>query len=135
MTYLLDTCIVSLFFRKESFVVKKFKQLAPEDMKISTITCMEVEYGMQLNPAFQSRFRPFWLSFQDQVEALAFSQTDATHAAQIRSVLKPQGKQIGPYDVLLAGIARNRGLVLVTDNMSEFKRVDGLMVENWVVRD
>jgi tRNA(fMet)-specific endonuclease VapC len=38
---------------------------------------------------------------------------------------------IGPMDLLLAAQARSRGLVFVTNNEREFKRVQGLRVENW----
>lgn len=131
MPYLLDTCIVSAFFRKEDYLIKKLKKLTPEDIKISTITVMEIEYGLQLNPALQSRLQPLWTSFRDQIEVLLFSEADAVHAAQIRSTLKKEGRPIGPYDILLAGAARNRGLIFVTGNVGEFTRVDGLIVQNW----
>jgi tRNA(fMet)-specific endonuclease VapC len=60
-----------------------------------------------------------------------FSEADAMCAAQIRSVLKKEGRPIGPYDILLAGIAKNRNFTFVTDNISEFTRVEGLNIENW----
>ena len=132
MSYLLDTCVVSAFFRKESYLIDKLKDLAPEDVKISTITVMEIEYGLKLNPSILPRIQPLWSSFKDQVEILLFSETDAVCAAQIRSILKKEGKPIGPYDILLAGMSKNRSLVFVTDNTSEFSRVDGLFIENWL---
>jgi tRNA(fMet)-specific endonuclease VapC len=131
MAYLLDTCIVSLFFRKEPRVIEALETKTPDQIKISTITVMEIEYGLQLNPSLQQRIRPIWQDFKDQTEVLLFSESDAVCAAQIRSLLKKEGKPIGPYDILLAGIAKNRNLVFVTDNMSEFTRVDGLAIENW----
>lgn len=122
---------MSAFFRKEDYLIKKLKTLAPEDIKISTITVMEIDYGLQLNPALQSRLQPLWASFRDQVEVLLFSEADAVHAAHIRSTLKKEGRPIGPYDILLAGTARNRGLIFVTGNVNEFTRVEGLTVQNW----
>lgn len=53
------------------------------------------------------------------------------HAGEIRAALAAQGAPIGGYDVLIAGQARSRSLTLVTRNMREFQRVDGLRVENW----
>lgn len=132
MAYLLDTCIVSSFFRKETPLIEKLKTVLPEEIKISTITVMEIEYGLQLNPSLRSRIQPLWSSFKDQVEILSFSENDANHAAQVRSVLKKEGRLIGPYDILLAGTSKNHGLVFVTDNTSEFSRVEGLLVENWI---
>lgn len=132
MAYLLDTCIVSAFFRKEGALIEKLKALSPEDIKISTITVMEIEYGLQLNPALQSRIQLPWASLKDQVEILQFSENDVLCSAQIRSVLKKEGRPIGPYEILLAGIAQSRGFVFVTDNISEFTGVEGLVVENWL---
>jgi tRNA(fMet)-specific endonuclease VapC len=132
MIYLLDTCIVSLFFRKENRVIEELKTKIPDQLKISTITVMEIEYGLQLNPALQKKVHPLWQAFKEQTEILSFSEADAICAAQIRSVLKKEGRPIGPYDILLAGIAKNRNLTFVTDNMSEFTRVGGLLLENWV---
>ncbi|OJW54048.1 MAG: hypothetical protein BGO67_08265 [Alphaproteobacteria bacterium 41-28] len=132
MPYLLDTCVVSAFFRKENNLIERLQTLTPEDIKISTITVMEIEYGLHLNPALRPRIQPLWLSFKDQVEILHFSENDALDAAQIRSVLKKEGRPIGPYDILLAGMSRSRNLIFVSDNISEFKRVDGLVIENWV---
>jgi len=131
MSYLLDTCIVSAFFRKEDYLIEKLKVLTPEDIKISTITVMEIEYGLQLNPVLHPRIQPLWMSFKDQIEVLLFSEADAAHAAQIRSTLKKEGRPIGPYDILLAGTARNRNLIFVTGNVGEFTRVEGLVVQNW----
>lgn len=132
MAYLLDTCIVSSFFRKEAPLIEKLKTVLPEEIKISTITVMEIEYGLQLNPPLRSRIQPLWSSFKEQVEVLSFSENDANHAAQVRSVLKKEGRLIGPYDILLAGTSKNHGLIFVTDNTSEFSRVEGLVVENWI---
>lgn len=131
MAYLLDTCIVSAFFRKHEYVIEKLKSLAPDDIKISSITVMEIEYGLELNPALRPRLDPLWQSFQNQVETLSFSKSDGVHAAHIRSALKKEGRPIGPYDILLAGTARNYNLIFVTDNISEFIRVEGLLVQNW----
>lgn len=132
MTYLLDTCIVSSFFRKEAPLIEKLKTVLPEEIKISIITVMEIEYGLQLNSSLRSRIQPLWSSFKEQVEVLSFSENDANHAAQVRSVLKKAGRLIGPYDILLAGTAKNHGLIFITSNTSEFSRVEGLVVENWI---
>lgn len=132
MAYLLDTCIVSAFFRREEGLIEKLKELSPEDIKISTITVMEIEYGLHLKPTLRPRIQQLWQSFKDQIEVLPFSEHDALCSAHIRSILKKAGKPIGPSDILLAGMSRSRGFVLVTDNTSEFTRVEDLVVENWL---
>ena len=54
------------------------------------------------------------------------------HFGQIRAELTRLGQRIGPYDLMIAGHARSRGLILVTNNTNEFERVAGLRLENWV---
>lgn len=52
-------------------------------------------------------------------------------AAAIRATLKQEGQPIGAYDVLIAGTAVARGLIVVTSNVGEFRRIAGLQVEDW----
>ena len=66
--------------------------------------------------------------------SLPFSSKAAHHFGEIRAALARQGKQIGPYDLQIAAIARAHGLVVVTHNTREFTRVSDLMVENWQVK-
>lgn len=63
---------------------------------------------------------------------LPFDAEAAAHAADIRAALEKKGQGIGGYDVLIAGHARNRGLVVVTGNLRQFRRVDGLRCEDWL---
>ena len=60
-----------------------------------------------------------------------FDEADAQAAAAIRAALKTSGQPIGAYDVLIAGTGLARGLVLVTSNIGEFRRLSGLQVEDW----
>jgi tRNA(fMet)-specific endonuclease VapC len=62
---------------------------------------------------------------------LSFDREDARHAGEIRAMLSAQGTPIGGYDLLIAGQARARNLILVTRNQREFQRVEGLQTENW----
>ena len=64
-------------------------------------------------------------------EVLPLTSDDAMRAAEIRAVLQRQGTPIGPYDTLIAGQALARDLTLVTRNIREFERVEGLRLENW----
>jgi tRNA(fMet)-specific endonuclease VapC len=52
----------------------------------------------------------------------------------VRAELEVKGKLIGPYDMMIAGHARSQGLMLITNNIREFKKVEGLRVENWVTK-
>ena len=56
----------------------------------------------------------------------------ASEAAAMRAKLEKQGTPIGPFDLLIAGIARSRDMILVSNNLREFSRIEGLETENWV---
>ena len=66
------------------------------------------------------------------ITLLPFEPEDAEEAGDIRAVLESAGTPIGPYDILIAAQARRRGAVLVTANIGEFSRVQGLATENWM---
>jgi tRNA(fMet)-specific endonuclease VapC len=65
------------------------------------------------------------------IETPAFDAGDASEAADIRLFLRRRGTPIGPYDILIAAQARRRGAALVTANLREFRRVPGLLVQDW----
>ena len=66
-----------------------------------------------------------------RLAVLEFDKEDARQAGEVRALLAAAGTPIGPYDVLIAGQALARGLVLVTHNVGEFARVAGLQIEDW----
>jgi tRNA(fMet)-specific endonuclease VapC len=67
-----------------------------------------------------------------QFVVLEFDKEDARQAAEVRALLASRGAQIGPYDVLIAGQAIARRMILVTHNIREFGRVPGLRFEDWL---
>lgn len=68
----------------------------------------------------------------DQIATFPLESPVEAHYAEIRDTLERAGTPIGPNDLLIAAHARSLGLTLVTDNMHEFSRVPGLLVENWL---
>jgi tRNA(fMet)-specific endonuclease VapC len=70
-------------------------------------------------------------AFFSTIATLPFDEAAAKAAATIRAGLKKKERPIGAYDALIAGTALARGLVVVTSNAAEFKRVNGLQVKNW----
>jgi tRNA(fMet)-specific endonuclease VapC len=65
------------------------------------------------------------------VQAIPFCVEDAYATGHLRALLTRAGTPIGPYDVMIAGTALARGLILITANTREFSRVPGLELENW----
>ncbi|XQZ98245.1 PIN domain-containing protein [Komagataeibacter rhaeticus] len=68
--------------------------------------------------------------FAARLAVLPFDSEAAAHSAAIRAALERNGRVIGPYDLMIAGHARSRGLIVVTGNLREFQRVEGLRTED-----
>ena len=129
--YLLDTNICIYLIKKQSpTLLEQFRQHLPEDVGISTITLFELLYGAQKSQHIQ-RTQDALGRFFLPLTIIDIDRHAAAEAAIIRADLEKQGTPIGPYDLLIAGLARSRDLTLVTNNTKEFKRVDGLRLENW----
>lgn len=131
MKYLLNTCTVSDFVKGQPNVLARVKATSPSLIAVSALTRMEVDYGLALNAERAKKLAPILDAFFSTISTLPFDQSDAQAAAAIRAALKTQGQPIGSYDVLIAGTGLARGLVVVTSNVGEFKRVSGLHVEDW----
>jgi tRNA(fMet)-specific endonuclease VapC len=131
MKYLLDTCVVSDFIKGEKNTLSKIREISPLEISVSSITVMEIYYGLALNPLRAKKIKDLTFKFLDAINFLTFNKKDAEQAAIIRALLKEQGTPIGPYDVLLAGTALNHELILVTANTKEFNRIPNLQIENW----
>ncbi len=131
MKYLLDTCTVSDFVKGLPNVLVRTKATPPELIAVSALTRVEIAYGLALNAARARKLAPVLQAFFAVVATLPFDEADAQAAAAIRAALKVKGRPIGAYDVLIAGTALARGLVVVTANVGEFRRVGGLQIEDW----
>jgi len=131
MKYLLDTCTVSDFVKGHPNVLARVKATPPNMIAVSVLTRMEVDYGLALNAERARKLAPMLDAFFSTIATLPFDEADAKAAAAIRAALKIMGQPIGAYDVLIAGAGLARGLVVVTSNVGEFKRVGGLQVEDW----
>lgn len=131
MSYLLDTCVLSDFAKGERGTIARLHALHSSHVAISAISVLEVEYGLAREKAKARKWAPAMRALLEAVKVLPIAAEDARAIASLRAALERQGKPIGAYDVLIAGSALARGLVLVTANSREFERVSGLRVENW----
>ncbi len=129
MKYLLDTnAVIALLNEKNSAVARRARRYEPRDVAISSVVAHELYFG-----AFKSQRAERNVALVDalQFEIVEFDQEDARHAGEVRALLAMRGTPIGPYDVLIAGQARARDVVLVTHNTAEFGRVPHLRTEDW----
>jgi len=117
--------------RCPSEVLERFRQHSPQDVAISTITLFELQHGIEKSQ-YRQRSEDALAKFLLPLNLINMDRSSATEAATIRAQLEKKGMPIGPYDLLIAGLARSRGMTLVTSNTKEFERVVGLHLENWV---
>ncbi|MDP3294162.1 MAG: type II toxin-antitoxin system VapC family toxin [Nevskia sp.] len=131
MRYLLDSnAVIAALNDADGPLSRRLRSQQPREVGISVVVMHELYFG-----AFRSQRREANLSRVDALrfEVLPLDVEDARHAGEIRALLADQGTPIGAYDVLIAGQARARNLVLVTRNLREFDRVPSLVTENWQI--
>ncbi|WP_265920289.1 type II toxin-antitoxin system VapC family toxin [Cupriavidus nantongensis] len=128
MKYLLDANAVIAMLKGEATMLERLRAHLPSDFGLPAIVAHELFYG-----AYKSQRAAANLARIEalQFEVVPFDAEDAQHAGEIRAQLEAVGTPIGPYDVLIAGQARARNLILVTHNIREFARVAQLAVEDW----
>lgn len=132
MQYLLDTNIcIYLIKKRPPWVLERFREHSPQDVGISTITLFELQYGVEKSQ-FRQRSEDALAKFLLPLNLMDLDRFAAEEAAVIRAQLEKKGITIGPYDLLIAGLARSRNLTLVTNNTREFERIVGLKIENWI---
>jgi len=130
MTYLLDTSTCIFALNSERQVVDAMRRNRDKGVCISTITLGELEYGV-FNSKYQESNRNRLQSFAPLIQCLEFDTYAAHQYGRLRADLKRSGCLIGHLDMLIAAHAMSRALILVTNNVKEFSRIDGLEVVDW----
>lgn len=126
--YLLDTNVVSSALRGHPQVRRRINRHTGRGIVVSAVTIAELAYGTFKHPD-PERHRRAWEAFVAVFEVLAFDENAARAHARVRYALR--SAPIGERDLLIAAIALPRGLVVVTHNVREFRRVPELRVEDW----
>lgn len=129
--YMLDTNIVSELARNpQGKTAQQIAIAGAETICVSIITACELRYGCarKKSPRLSAQIE----AILGSVQVLAFDVPADTEYGVIREQLEAAGKPIGPNDLLIAAHAYTTGAILVTGNISEFGRVHGLQVENWL---
>lgn len=131
LRYLLDTniCIYVIKRRPES-LLERFNHSAGH-LAMSSITLAELMHSAEKS-SDPPRSLAVVEDFCSRLEVLAYGPKAAQHYGQIRAALERRGTPIGVNDLYIAAHARSEGLTLVSNNLREFQRVEGLLYENWV---
>jgi len=130
--YLLDTNIcIYIINKKPQAVIDRIKTLKPSQVKLSSISVGELEYGVSKSQN-REKNRIALFDFISAFDILPFDDGDAEIYGLIRATLEKNGEVIGPYDMQIAAQAISNDLILVTNNEKEFKRIKNIKIENWV---
>ena len=131
MTYMLDTNIcIYVIKHKPPVVLQRFRAHIKDGLCISSITLAELSHGVEKSEQREKNTDAL-LHLVDVLKVVPFDNHTAYEYGKICAFLQRQGTPIGTMDMLIAAHARLHGFVLITNNVREFSRVPGLMVENW----
>jgi tRNA(fMet)-specific endonuclease VapC len=136
LTYHLDTnVVIALLRNKPAIVRERFRGMVSDGGRIivSSVVLFELWYGVMCSGRQQENTQRLRVFLSGVTSVLPFEEGDASIAGNLRSTLELAGTPIGPYDLLIAAQALRAGATLVTANVAEFARVDGLVWQDWTV--
>jgi tRNA(fMet)-specific endonuclease VapC len=129
--YMLDTNLCVRALRDKPTSIRDRLKIEASACCISTIILHELYVGVELSSDPIGN-RSAVDRFVNGLTLVEFDDDAASHAANIRATLQRQGNLIGPNDLLIAGHARSLGMKVITGNLGEFRRVEGLLSEDWL---
>lgn len=131
LTFMLDTNIaIHVIKQRPIAALNKFNQYAAR-ICVSSITVAELYFGAE-NSQNMAKNLVQVDDFLSRLVILDYDSQAASHYGNIYADLTKRGNVISENDMHIAGHARSRGLILVTNNLREFERVEGLRLDNWV---
>ncbi|MBP5264784.1 MAG: type II toxin-antitoxin system VapC family toxin [Lachnospiraceae bacterium] len=128
--YMLDTNTCIFAIKKNQHVLERILSSSEGELCISSITYAELSHGVEKSSCPEKN-RLALILFLTAIQVLPFDAEAAEEYGTIRASLEKQGTPIGPMDLLIAAHAKARGLVVVTNNVREFSRVNNLQLEDW----
>jgi tRNA(fMet)-specific endonuclease VapC len=134
MSYLLDTnAVIALLKNNPPGVRERLRRAVSQraSIAVSSVVLYELSYGVARSGRRRENAERLRVFLSGNIDVVRFSEEDAVAAGELRATLETAGKPIGPYDVLIAGQALRSGATLVTANVSEFARVEGLAWQDW----
>jgi tRNA(fMet)-specific endonuclease VapC len=135
VNYSLDTnACIALINGSPRQVRQRFVEAVSEreaSVVVCSVVVFELHYGVAKSARVEANRQRVATFLGGPLSIVEFDADDAAESGEIRAHLERDGTPIGAYDVLIAGQARRRGLTLVTANVAEFARVDGLVWQDW----
>ena len=136
--YLFDTDTLSALISgaPPRLLVAKLEPVPIQDRFTSSINIGEMAYGAYRAPhRTQELLRDIDRTILPNFAVLPFDTDAALRYGELRRFLERQGTPIGDADTRIAAVALSRNLIVVTGDTRHFRRVPGLMVENWLRLD
>ena len=133
MKYFLDTNTI-IYYIKGLYpqLDRRLRHTPAQEIFIPSIVVSEIEYGARKGDDYEKTigvYRQFFRAFA----VVPYDERMGAFYGQIRASLEKQGRIIGPNDLIIASETLAMGGTLITKNLSEFRRVEGLPVEDWTV--
>ncbi len=130
--YMLDTDTCAFILRRSSQALLNRIQAVPLERQVmSMVTLAELLYGVQLSSRKKDN-KAAVDALTRHLAVIDWTRDAAEHYADIRTDLKKKGQLIGSNDLMIAAHARSLGAIMVTNNVKDFRRVNGLKYENWM---
>ena len=130
MDYLLDTNICIHYFKGQFEIKERIEKIGFEHFAISEITLAELIYGAEKSQKTQKNMKVVD-NFADKIEIpplLGCLKVYGKEKARLKSI----GKTIGDLDLFIGSTAIVNNMIMVTRNTREFKRMQGISIENWI---
>lgn len=127
--YLLDTDIIIELLRRNINVIEKIKQVGRKNCFISEITIAELYFGAVKSGHYEQKVKDVDV-IAGNFKVIPISQCLSLYA-KLRAQLQSEGLKIGDMDIFIGATSIAKNLVMVTGNISHFKRLDGIKLENW----
>ena len=134
MTYILDTnAVIAVLKNQPASVRHRLRRARFEgaSIAVSSVVLYELWYGVARSEHRRENAERLRVFLSADISVLSFDEEDARAAGDLRASLESAGTPIGPYDLLIATQALRLGATMVTANVSEFGRVDGLSWQDW----
>ena len=129
--YLLGTNIcIYIRQKRPPEVLARFRGMTPGQVGMSVITHGELVYGAEQSDRRERSLQDLH-ELSDLIPVLPLPDAAGPEYGQLRAKLEELGKLIGNNDLWIAAHAKAAGLILVTNNEKEFRRMEGLRIENW----
>jgi tRNA(fMet)-specific endonuclease VapC len=129
--YLLDTDTIIYFLKGNPSIERNLKRHYHDPMKISVITLMELYYGAYKSQRVSSNLARI-RTLENSMEIIPLGQEIVDNFGKQKAHLEKIGTPLDDFDLVLGCCALAHNLILVTNNVKHFRKMEGLKVTNWI---